>query len=221
MAASSLKPTFQPALFLRARPVTLTRRWLITLWIAVPIIYIGLPVLILLGAIPWDMKFVALTVAGAVVYALFRLAGYTNAEIGATAHGAGKSLLRVAPLTVLLVVAAVVLYAIGYSRIDPSEDWLFYLFYIFISCPVQEFLYRGALSAFGRTLKLPTWAILLMTSLLYAYVHVIYLDWLTVAVTFLIGLYWFWVYNGARTLIGVSVSHAILGVATIAAGLID
>lgn len=201
--------------------MTISRGWLTTLLISLPVIYVGLPVLILLGAIPFDLKFVALTVGGLTTYALFRLAGYSNSSLGLTAKRAGRSLVRVAPLTVLLLVAALVLYFVGYSRIDPNEDWLFFLFYIFISCPVQEFLYRGALTAFGDTLKLPTWGTLLLTSVLYSFVHVIYLDWLTVAATLLIGLYWFWAYNGARTLIGVSVSHAVLGVVTIAAGLID
>lgn len=193
----------------------------LALFISLPVIYVGLPILILVDVIPFDLKFVALTAGGLATYILFRLAGYSNTSLGLTAKGAGRSLLRVAPLTVLLLVAALVLYLVGYSRIDPTEDWLFFLFYIFISCPVQEFLYRGALTAFGDSIKLPTWGTLLLTSVLYSFVHVIYLDWLTVAATLLIGFYWFWAYNGARTLIGVSVSHAVLGVVTIAAGLID
>lgn len=191
------------------------------LWVAIPLIYIGLPLAILFGFIDFDHKFYALTIGGMITYAVFRVAGASNSSLGITLVDWRRAMLRVAPLTILLVAAAVALYAVDYSRTNPTEDWLFFLFYIFISCPIQEFLYRGALTRFGEEIRLPPWGVTLLTSALYGFVHIIYLDIFTVVATFLIGLYWWWAYSGARSLVGVSVSHAVLGVVTITAGLID
>ena len=191
------------------------------LMVIIPIVYIGLPVLILLGVIAYDLKFYALTIGGAFTYAVFRVLGFTNQELGITLKGAGRSLLRVLPVTIVLVIIALILLFTGNTRFNPTENWAFYIFYILISCPVQEFLYRGALTVFGDSLKFPMWGTLILTSVLYSFVHIIYLDTLTLAFTLAMGVIWFIAYNKARSLVGVSVSHAILGVVTIVAGIID
>lgn len=191
------------------------------LLVFIPLVYIGLPVLILLGVIPFDAKFYALTIGGTLTYAVFRLLGFSNEELGVTLKSAGRSLLRVLPITVVLIAIAFVLFFTGNTRFNPTENWLFYIFYVLISCPVQEFLYRGALTVFGDAIKFPMWGTLILTSVLYSFVHVIYRDPLTLVFTLAMGVIWFIAYNKARSLVGVSVSHAILGVVTIAAGIID
>lgn len=187
----------------------------------VPLVYVGLPVLILLGVIAFDLKFYALTIGGVFTYVVFRILGFTNQELGITLKGAGRSLLRVLPITVILVAVAAALFFTGNTSFNPTENWAFYVFYVLISCPVQEFLYRGALTVFGDALKFPMWGTLILTSVLYSFVHIIYLDWLTLVFTLVMGVIWFIAYNKARSLVGVSVSHAVLGVVTIAAGIID
>lgn len=59
------------------------------------------------------------------------------------------------------------------------------------------------------------------TSILYSFVHIIYKDALTLLLTLVIGLVWYEYYHKDKTLVGVSISHAILGVVTIIAGVIN
>ncbi len=185
------------------------------------IIYIGLPLSILAGLIDFDYKFYALTIGSVVVYGVFRLLGFSNADMGITFMNTKKSIIHVMPLTIVLVIAGVTIWLLGYSRITPNEKWSFFIFYIFISSPVQEFLYRGSLEAALNKFKLPYWGRMVLSTALYSFVHIIYRDWLTLVLTFAIGLIWYFCYQKTKNLIGVSISHAVLGVVTIVAGIIN
>ena len=45
-------------------------------------IYIGLPFLIFIGLIPFDYKFYTLTIGGIIVYAIMKVLGFKNQELG-------------------------------------------------------------------------------------------------------------------------------------------
>ena len=60
-----------------------------------------------------------------------------------------------------------------------------------------------------------------ISSLLYSFVHIIYRDFLTCLLTLIIGLIWYKNYEKNRNIIGISLSHAVLGAITIFAGIID
>ena len=184
-------------------------------------IYIGLPLCILFGLINFDYKFYALTIGAVVVYAVFRLAGQTNESMGLTLKNWRSSLFTILPFTFGLLILGLYLLISGQSRFTPNEHWSFFIFYVFISSPVQEFLYRGALSAYLEKSKLSEPLKMVTTSILYSFVHIIYKDALTLLLTFFIGLVWYKCYHKDKTLVGVSVSHAILGVVTIIAGVIN
>lgn len=185
------------------------------------VIYIGLPLLILFGVINFDYKFYALTIGGIIVYILFRYLGFSNWDLGITNCNIQNSIVCVLPITVLLAIIGCVLWIGGFSRITPNEHWTFFIFYIFISSPIQEFLYRGALEAALQKLNYPFIIRMILTSTLYSFVHIIYRDCLTLLLTFLIGLIWYYCYYRFKNLIGVSISHAVLGVVTIVAGIIN
>lgn len=191
------------------------------LFLFICFIYIGLPISILLGLISFNYKFYALTIGAVVVYVVFRTLGFTNSDLGITIKSTKKSIIYVLPLTIVLAIAGIVIWMCGYSRITPNEQWSFFLFYIFISSPVQEFLYRGALDAALDKYKLPYIARMIISTTLYSFVHIIYRDWITLLLTFAIGLIWFFCYQKTKNLFGVSISHAVLGFVTIVAGVID
>lgn len=56
---------------------------------------------------------------------------------------------------------------------------------------------------------------------LFGYVHIIYGDVLTVVIMSIVGLVWYRAYQRSSNLIGVTISHVVLGVMTIALGIID
>ena len=100
------------------------------------------------------------------------------------------------------------------------ETIYFYLFYIFVSCPLQEFLYRGVFGYFDKVYN-NKYLFLILSSFCYSFVHIIYKDILTCALTFLIGIVWYLLYRKDYNLVGVSISHIILGILTISLGIIN
>ncbi|MFZ5481843.1 MAG: cyclic nucleotide-binding domain-containing protein [Myxococcota bacterium] len=85
--------------------------------------------------------------------------------------------------------------------------------YVFFIAPMQEFIVRGGLQSAmvqffeGRRRR---WMAILLSNLIFCTTHLVYALPI-VAIVFFAGLYWGWLYDRHRTLIGVSVSHAMLG----------
>ena len=124
-------------------------------------------------------------------------------------------------ITLILIVIGIILSSFKISRFQPSETLSFYLFYIFISSPIQEFLYRGALTSILQQINFRKFSIILISSILYSLAHLGYKDLITCILTFLIGLLWHQKYLKTKNLAGVTISHAILGIITIFIGIID
>ena len=96
----------------------------------------------------------------------------------------------------------------------------FYLFFVFVSAPAQEFLYRSFLFAELRAIAIaPKWIVMLSASL-FGFMHIIYRDALTVILTLVAGLIWALVFHSTRKVGIVAFSHAAIGLAAILAGLI-
>lgn len=182
--------------------------------------YLVIPLLIFFGIIAFEYKFIVLVIYGILSYIILRLNGVDKAKLGLTVENWQSSLLSVVGLTLLFVVLALLAYGFGYARFQPTETVLFYLFYVFISSPIQEFLYRGVTTYFGKSFGLNVWLIVLISSMLYSLVHIIYKDWILVVATFGLGVIWHRVYLKTNSLVGVMFSHSVFGALTIFLGLI-
>ena len=184
-------------------------------------IYIGLPFLIFIGLIPFDYKFHTLTIGGIIVYAIMKVLGFKNRELGIKEESAWQSIRDVFPVTFLFVIIGLLMYQFGYTqRFEINENLAFFLFYVFISCPIQELLYRGVLTSIGCG-KVSNTGLVIVSSFLYSYIHIIYHDFLTLVITFMIGVIWHFAYLKTNNLIGVTISHIILGILTISIGFIQ
>lgn len=150
-----------------------------------------------------------------------RLLGSSNESLGLTTKKARQSIRDIAPMTIVLILLALVFLLAQGSRFSPSETWQFYLFYVLISAPAQELLFRGALSHMLQAFSLPRALELAVASLAFGYVHFIYRDPLTVIVMTVVGFFWYRAYQKSGNLSGVVLSHIVLGVITIALGLVD
>ena len=183
--------------------------------------YIGLPILILAGVIPFNLKFYFLTIGAVLTYAFARGLGVSNTEMGITNINCKKSIIAVLPITIIFTLAGIIIWILGYSRITPNESMYFFGFYILISSPIQEFLYRGVIPGILNKMNYGYYVQLIVSSILYSFVHIIYKDWITLGLTLIIGIIWFISYKKTNNLLGVSISHAVLGAVTILAGIID
>ncbi|MEM7158002.1 MAG: cyclic nucleotide-binding domain-containing protein [Myxococcota bacterium] len=85
-----------------------------------------------------------------------------------------------------------------------------------IGCPLQEFVARGVLqSSFQRilTIRHARPAAIVLASLIFATMH-LYTTASDSLAVFIPGLAWGWLYSRHRTLVGVTLSHIIIGVMT-------
>jgi abortive infection protein len=188
---------------------------------AIVCVYLMLPILICTGVIPWNMKFVALVVGAVMMYIVMRILGNTHSDIGITRQRTIYSLKTVLPITIALIIAAGLFLLLEKPRFSPTEGVGFYIFYILISCPAQELLFRSILSRILQELRLHRTLELGLAAVLFGYVHIIYGDILTVVIMGIVGLFWYRAYQQSLNVIGVTISHVILGVMTIALGIID
>ena len=200
--------------------LTAHRRQMIYLC-AIVCVHFMLPILICIGIIPWNMKFVALIVGTVMMYILMRILGHTHSDIGITRQHTIYSLRTVLPITIALIIAAGLFLLLEKPRFSPTEGIEFYVFYILISCPAQELLFRGILSRMLQELRLHRVLELGVAAALFGYAHIIYGDMLTVVVMSIVGIVWYRAYQRSSSLIGVTMSHVVLGVMTIALGIID
>jgi membrane protease YdiL (CAAX protease family) len=89
------------------------------------------------------------------------------------------------------------------------------------SCPAQEFACRGFLFAeMTRRGITGAGAQIAVSAVSYAFLHVVYQDWLAFLAPLFIGLAWGAIYRRWPNLWGVVVSHAILGLISIMIGLV-
>lgn len=184
-------------------------------------VYLMLPILFCIGIIPWNMKFVALVVGAVAMYIVMRILGHTHGDIGITRQRTIYSLKTVLPITIALIIAAGLFLLLEKPRFSPTEGIGFYVCYILISCPAQELLFRGILSRMLQELQLHRVLELGVAATLFGYVHIIYGDMLTVVAMSIVGLFWYRAYQRSSNIIGVTISHVVLGVMTIALGIID
>jgi uncharacterized protein len=184
--------------------------------------YVAPSTLIVLGVIPFALRFHVLlaVAAGLAVYAA--LQGYTLRALGFRTDTLKDSLLINAPLSAAVAAALVLAYALGLIRAPTIPTWnLFFPLYVLLFCPAQEFTCRSVLFAeLGRLKVLPAWAQVVITAATYMFIHIIYLDELVLLATFLIGLVWGSIYWLRPNVYGVMLSHATIGVTSILVGLV-
>lgn len=179
-----------------------------------------MPILIWRFQFLFNIKFYLLTIIGVLIFILLKIFKVPNEYLGFTKNNCIKSLKRNFPFIIICIILVIIVKLLPYNRFIPNETTLFYIFYIFISCPRQEFLYRGVFGYFEK-IKGHKWLWLITSSICYAFVHIIYKDYLTCIITFIIGLIWYQLYRKDYNLSGVILSHIILGILTISLGIIN
>ena len=186
------------------------------IFIVINTLYILVPLSILIFQQLFKYKFYILVTFGILIYFWLRKNNISNEDLGITKRNIANSLISNLPI-IISVSIIILMKFLNINKFVPSETIYFYLFYIFISCPIQEFLYRGFYGYFDNGKH----STMLISSSMYAFVHIIYKDILTIVLTFIIGLIWYNLYIKDKNLFGVSISHCIIGVVTIFLGIID
>lgn len=191
-----------------------------TFIIIILLTYILVPILIMNNNYLFEIKFYILTIIGILIYILMKLFKISNKELGLTKNNFILSIKRNLPLIILFCTIIIILKLFHVDKYIANETTLFYIFYVFVSCPIQEFLYRGVLGYFEQSSK-RKWMWIIISSLCYSFVHIIYKDILTCVLTFIIGYVWYHLYRKDYNLSGVTLSHIVLGILSISLGIVN
>lgn len=185
------------------------------------LIYILPVILVLFNIISYSYRFQVLLSASIIILIFSIISRTSPKDLGLTSKNFKISFTKIIPTTIIFSMPMLVAYLSGWSRIDNSSiPWMFYIFHIFISSPAQEFIYRGFLFNYLRIAGYDKTIILVVSSILYSFVHAIYYDIPTIIFTLICGFYWGMIYSKYKNLYSVIFSHSILGALTILAGLI-
>jgi hypothetical protein len=147
---------------------------------------------------------------------------YSLHELGFRADNLGSSL-RWNLLFCMLGGAGLCLtHKIGYSHSTNAPPLPHvYAIYIFFLGPVQEIIFRGILFAEMKRLQIfnKRW-ILLISTLSFCFLHIIYRHPPLLIITFISGLVWGIIYLKWRNIWGIALSHSILGALAIFLGVV-
>lgn len=181
-----------------------------------------LPVLVIyLGLVPFSWRFYILLLAAVAIFAITRIYQFSALELGFTKQRLGTSLKAIALPTLASALLMFIYYKMQGPRIDNSAyKWTFYLFFVSVSSPVQEFLYRGFLFSIFSRAKVSFWSQIILSTFLYSFVHLIYRDLPTLLSTFIFGMFWGYHYAKYRNLYSIIISHSLLGAIAILVGLV-
>ena len=203
------------------QPSTFNHRQIVGLALLLIIYYLPSS-LLMAQVIQFNDRFKILIIMTVVMICYMILRRHTLKEMGFRTDTLKGSLISNAGLSAILIASMYIALAANLIRRPTVPDWkYFYFFYVFISSPAQEFLFRSTIFAeLNRAKIMPPFFQVLLSALTYCFVHIFYNDPLTLGVTLLMGLLWGTIYYKYPNFWGVAFSHAILGAVSIQVGLI-
>ncbi|MBN1929720.1 MAG: CPBP family intramembrane metalloprotease [Chlorobiaceae bacterium] len=201
-----------------AKDSVVKARW--QLFFSVTILMV-LPALIYADILPYGWRVFMLLVLGVVFSLLSYVRGYTLSELGLRKDNIRKAFLTQVPFLLLFLPLLAFSPRFGFVEREFLSKELFMFFYVFISSPIQEFIYRSYMYAL---LKRCGWenrfVFLLFMVVPYMFVHIIYHNPLTVIFTLIAGVFWSYTYIRQTNLFAVSFSHAVIGIIALMLGVV-
>jgi membrane protease YdiL (CAAX protease family) len=187
-------------------------------------LYVTLPVLMWLGVVPYQWRMPVLVGAFLAAAGVCYVLGVRRGQLGmgndaVTARGL---IIGLVVFGIVFVGWVVLLSLMGRAplpmiRTDPGLLLMIVCFY-WISALAQEFLFRSFFFWRYRRL-LPGGAMILANAAVFAFVHIVYGQWLSVVLSFPVGLLLAWMYARHPSLIAVTVTHYLFGLLAFAGGL--
>jgi uncharacterized protein len=170
--------------------------------------------------VPFAWRFYVLIFVAVVIAMIARIYKFSAVDLGFINIQLRSAYTSIALPTFIIAILMIFYYYNNGARLDNSAySWLFYLFFVGLSVPIQEFLFRGFLFALLTQVKVPIWGKILLSAVLYNLIHWIYREVPTITGTFLLGLVWGFYYARDKNLYSIIASHALLGSIAILLGL--
>ena len=173
-----------------------------------------LPILLIwCGIIPFSYRFhvLAAVLCSFVLFGLYR--GYGLSELGLTLKHSRHSI-RANVLFCAAGGLGLYLAFLGGIQMPREHSYSLtcFVLYIVFLAPVQEFIFRGILFAEMKRCRMADPRIMLLVSTVsFSFLHIIYDYPPLLLITFISGLAWGMMYLRWPSLLGISMSHALLG----------
>ena len=179
-------------------------------------------ILIWTGVIPFRYRFAVMIFILTVMVSYVWLRKFNWSDLGFRRDTLKRSLMWNLGMSLLLLSLLYLMHNTGLIGKATIRFWpLFFAFYILILTPAQEFFFRSLLFAeMGNLRYKRQWSMIILSSLSFCFLHIIYQHPMMILITFFMGLVWSIIYYKYPNFWGVTLSHAMLGTAAFALGLI-
>lgn len=186
--------------------------------------FYALPILLLyVELIPFKVYYGILMLMGLILAAYSIQKGITARSLGFRKDNLKKALIFSVILSVVSIALVFVLFNLRIISDwkGQGETFWFLLFYVFISAPIQEFIFRSLMFfELKQFLGSKKWFIIILSAIVFSMAHVFFKNWGVMAVTFAAGLFWGWMYDETHNFWGVALSHAIIGAVAVYLGIV-
>ncbi|NTU97093.1 MAG: CPBP family intramembrane metalloprotease [Chlorobiaceae bacterium] len=179
------------------------------------------PSMIFSGFIPFVWRFFALlSIAVLFAYQAYRH-GFTPEELGVKSGNILRALRIQIPLVLVFLLLLSIAPELGFVSRSVMPPPLFFLFYVLVSAPCQEFIYRGYIYALlKRSGVRDSRAAALFLIIPFAFAHIIFHDFMVFLFALIAGIFLAAAYIREMNLYVVSLSHGILGCFALISGVI-
>lgn len=184
------------------------------------IIFVLPVVLLYFKIIPADWRFIFLALSALFIYGILQKEEWTFEEMGIRHDNFKKSFPFYLVFTILGIGALFLIDYLFNFQVPNNKEFLIktWLFFLPISF-FQEFAFRSFLMPRLREIYSKKFNVILLNSLLFALIHIIYPNLLVILpLTFFSGILFAWLYYKYPNLVLVSVSHSILNVTALLLG---
>lgn len=200
------------------RPLLSREREQIHLWGFLIVFYALPPTLFWATGSPHWLNYLVFSALVFFLLIYLRIGRFTPHELGLRAETLKPSLLWSGLVSAGLAALVLAIYLgswLRHSYLIPST-LPYLIFYALVACPAQEFVYRGLLFAeFKRRGWQQPGLQIALSSFLFAFLHSFHYDYVTFGVTLVAGLAWSLIYQKYPNLLGVTLSHGVLGILAI------
>jgi membrane protease YdiL (CAAX protease family) len=184
-------------------------------WAEMILVFIGIPLIYYFNLIPFHKSIPLLAVFFLFLFLLIRDKSFSSRIFGWNKFAGWKYLLVRFIAFVMISALAVFIFSKEFLFILPREQinlWLLIMvFYPVWSAYPQELIYRGWFFHRYRGLVKREWLFIGLNAALFAFSHIIFENWLAIALSFFGGIMFAMTYKKSKSLLVVFVEHMLYG----------
>ncbi|MBW6432031.1 CPBP family intramembrane metalloprotease [Patescibacteria group bacterium] len=172
------------------------------------------------GYIPFEGRHIILFLMGIILVAYSIQKKIKAHKLGFRVDNLKNSLLVNFIVSIVLLLVMYVAYITGILRsVNYEGTFLFLIFYIFISVPIQEFIFRSLMFYEISIFTKNRVAIIGFSTLIYSFSHIMYHSLQVMVITSIVGVIWGLIYLRWPNYWGVTLSHILVGAAAVFVGI--